>query len=349
MSDEQEVETELPVDTEPTEEDLVKAAEAAMAAEAPEEPAKAKEEAPAPKGLVTEPEATKPAADTEEDRFARRWKEREADQAYREKLRAELAAELRDQVARETAAAREQARKDALEQAKAEYGKRLREDPHAVVREAGDDPADVVRRLAERGTPEGRARWEAEQREAKRAEETAALARELAELKAWREEQAKAAQEAQVRASHTQLLAQFSEEKTPYASAYYDTDEAKIARAQQIAQEYTARTNKPVCPFSHIVSELEREARENAKAQHDRVAAYLAKLAKLQQPAASPESSPAEAKGNGKPPPRSLSPSAGSERRSTPGPMLSDEDTLREAEAQAAALLGPKKPSRFAR
>jgi hypothetical protein len=291
---------------------------------APDPAEDAEDEPPPPAAAKEEPaedESTLPA-------LARSIRQREREQAKRDELAAERAAAEREkaEAAAERAAAkaeREAAAKERAEaQAHAAKLQRILADPRAAAKEIGWDEEKLSAFAAaavEEGKPETVAMRKLMERDAARE-------KELAEIRAWRDEQTKAeqaraeqqrqaAEAAEVQSIHRELLSQVSTEKTPHIIAELEDigrrlewtpEELRdqfISRCYRIAADYKKRTGQ-VAQIPEIVEYLEYGAAERRGAPAQQASAETGQ--------------PAKAKGNGQ---RSLSAAAASERRASPKPI----------------------------
>jgi hypothetical protein len=276
-------------------------------------------------------------------------------QQKEQRLREEARAAARKEYEATLASEKERITKEVREQLAADFKKRLRTSPVDALTEHEVDGAELVRQIAERAGPNGQQAAEL----AALREEIAALkgggavpkevADALAEVKAWKDERAKdaAARAAQAAEQAQKHLVSIVTEKAPGAAAYYGDSKAVYARAQQIADEYCQAKGETTCPYAVIVSELESEARTGAADRVKALAAQLAALQTLQQPAAVTVP-PTETNGR-KQVPRTPSAAGASERRASPKPA----DEMTAAELDEAVLvaareaMGPKKVSRM--
>jgi len=147
----------------------------------------------------------------------------------------------------------------------------LKKDPVRAVREAGWDPEEFIMSLAKEGTEEGKmARLLREQNQ------------RLDEMNRWKEEQARAAQEAQERAQYQQMVQyrqqmerQFlghvaSEENFPHINTFYNGREhSLIAEADMVAAQYRELTGKEAS-LEDIAEYIEEVLAERAGKWYDK-------------------------------------------------------------------------------
>lgn len=216
----------------------------------------------------------------------------------------------------------------------------LRSDPVRAIRENGWDPEEFIVGIAQEGTPEGQARRQ--QRE---------LQAQLAEMNAWRKEQAESAQRAQEEAQTRQqaqyrqqveqtfLKVALDDDKHPHLSSYYKGHEhGLIAEADVIAEQYRHLTGKEAT-FEDIAEYLEERQAKWYKSFSARSGAQQSQQA----PASVSQGRPTQGNATG----RTLTPQASSERRSL-GAALKDLDgderlaAAREAVASAIHASGER-------
>ncbi len=159
-----------------------------------------------------------------------------------------------------------------------------------------------------------------------------AMAAKLAELEARDVERDKGLPQARTTIAERNFLAKASEEKYPYARAYWDGDGELLQRAKAVLSDARAEAEKRgeadnfYCPDEDVLAFLNTEAKERLTRKRET-------LAKLLSPV---ESDSEPAKGDGRrgigPQSRTLSAKAASERRATPKPSAD----MTEAEAEAA-------------
>jgi hypothetical protein len=165
-----------------------------------------------------------------------------------------------------------------------------------------------------------------------RDERYAAMERELQALKEQTHERDKGLVEARASIAEKNFLAKATEEKYPYARAFWDGDDELLSRGKDILRaaraEHEKRTGSEdfYCPDEDVLAFLNEEAKERLTRKRET-------LTKLLSPV---ERDPEPEKGNGRhgqgPKARTLSASAASERRATPKPPAD----MTEAEVEAA-------------
>ncbi len=205
----------------------------------------------------------------------------------------------------------------------------IKSDPARAIREGGYDPEQFILDLAQEGTPEGQAKRQ--QRE---------IQAQLAEIKAWREEQANAQrtqqrqyqqqQAVQARQSAVQDFVKLglNEDKYPHVANFYSGRErALVAEGDLTAEEYRHLSNGKEGSFEDILDYLEDQLADKAKA-------WYSKQGKGNQKADT-QITQEKPKSKGK----TLSPESSGERRShTRNALLDlDGDERLEAAKQAVA------------
>jgi hypothetical protein len=277
-------------------------------------------------------EAEKPAPKPkakEEDEDASALKKALQERKEVARLKAEAAAEVEKarQEAREFYQ-RLQREKAALDAEKQRL-EMLRKDPIRAIKENGWDPEEFILDIANDGTPEGQQRRAARELQA-----------QVAELAAWKREQAEAAQKQAVQAKEREK-AQFrlnvekqflaaAAERTPegthkhshIVSMYKDDPAALIVQADLVAERYRAATGQEAT-FQEIAEYLEERAAKWYKSMSSGSAPQVGA------PVTQGKPTPGSATGK-----RSLSPNGSSERRSL-GVNLQDLDG---DERRAAAM-----------
>lgn len=208
---------------------------------------------------------------------------------------------------------------------------RLRKDPAGAIRDIGWNPEDFIVDLARDGTPEGQAARQ--QRE---------LQQQIQEIKAWKEEQAKAAHRAQEEAQwHQQVQYRHHIEKTflddamheenrPHTAEFYKGRErALLTYADMIAAEYRELSNGREASLKEVADFIEEELAERANAWY------------VKKSGTKKDTVPAATPGKGSKG-KSLSPEAASERRTLGRKALKDLDEeerlLAAREAVGAAI-----------
>lgn len=204
----------------------------------------------------------------------------------------------------------------------------IKTDPARAIREGGYDPEQFILDLAQEGTPEGQAKRQ--QRE---------IQSQLAEIKAWREEQAQ--QQQQQRAHYQQQQAVqarqsavqdfvklgMNEDKYPHVANFYAGQErALVALGDLTAEEYRSLSNGKEGSFEDILDYLEDQLAEKAKA-------WYSKNGKGSQKADT-QITQEKPKSKGK----TLSPESSGERRSHTKNALADLDGDERLEAAKQAV-----------
>lgn len=278
---------------------LIAAADAASGVVPP-----AKADKPAPSNGTDSPAAV---PDDGMSKVARVLKEREAAQAARDE-----ATKAKEEVATaraEIAAMRAEAENDrASAKADMERLQKLRSAPLSAIKELGWDTKQLVDEVMREGTPE----WQAQKRyEAALDKQNA----ELAELKAWREEQKVASEKRDREAQaygrqqvETKFLAAFPAESA--ARTLYEDSEL-VAKGHAIADAYREKSGGKVASIEDVRDYLEELAVKRLAAIRQEPGGVPASQA----PAAAKVAHQPKANG-----PRALSGNAASERRTSPKP-----------------------------
>ncbi len=279
-------------------------------------------------------EATSETADAKAGKPVAKPKEAEdADEADRSELRRTLdarkeQAKFKAEAAAEVEKLRNEARSfyQQLQQERAELQREksrlemLKKDPLKAIRENGWDPEEFILDIASDGTPEGKARRQQREYEAK-----------IAELEGWRKEQQEASVRQQEEAEKYQK-AQFrnnveqeflrtagsrkedGNHRNPHLVAMYKDDPASlVSQADHVAERYRAATGRDAT-FGEIAEYLEERAAKWYKS--------ISNGSAPQDGAPVTKGKPTPGSATGK---RSLSPSGSSERRSL-GTALKDLD-----------------------
>lgn len=144
--------------------------------------------------------------------------------------------------------------------------KALKNDPARAVREAGWDPEKFILDLAQDGTPEGAQRRQQQE-----------LQRQIDEMKAWKNEQLRMAEEQNQRAYIEQARAHrnkavndylslgLNEEKYPHVATFYKgREKALVAEGDLIAEEFRNLTKREGS-YEQILDFIEDELAERAK------------------------------------------------------------------------------------
>jgi hypothetical protein len=267
-----------------------------------------KGEEPKPESVKQDAAAKAPAAELKESKVAAVLRAREEAQAARneresvkaetERARAELAS-LRAEAERANAEAK----------AELERVRKLRSAPLEAIKELGWDPKQLVDEVVREGTPE----WQAQKRYEAMLEQQRA---ELAELKAWREDQKKSveqqteAQRAYARQQvEKQFLASFPSESV--AKALYDERDL-VAKAHAIADAYREKSGGKVASIEEVRDYIEEQAvKRLAAVRHQSSVDTSSQAPALAAKVAT------QPKANG---PRALSGNVASERRTSPKP-----------------------------
>lgn len=180
--------------------------------------------------------------------------------AVKEEINAEREAFRREQEAFRQEQARLMQEREFLRQQAARI-QALKSDPARAVREAGWDPEEFIMSLAREGTPEGQLDRQTRQ-----------LREELAQIKAWKEQQAREAQEYQRRAEYERLYnyrqeveRQFlgtaiNEDKYPHIANFYKGREgALISEGDIIAAEFRNLSGGREASFDEVADYIEEE------------------------------------------------------------------------------------------
>jgi hypothetical protein len=211
----------------------------------------------------------------------------------------------------------------------------LRKDPLRAIRENGWDPEEFILDIANDGTPEGQAKRLQRERDA-----------EIAELKAWREEQKQAGikqQEAAKQQEKAHFRNQVEQEFLKTAaqrdgagehvnvhlvSMYKDDPGALCEAADRVAERYRATTGKEAT-FGELVEYLEERAAKWYKSMSERKGVSQADTSVT-------KGKPTPGSATGK---KSLSPAGSSERRSLGSPFKDlDGDERLEAAKEAVRI-----------
>lgn len=201
----------------------------------------------------------------------------------------------------------------ARERAKLEL---FRKNPAAAIRELGYEPEQFILDLAQDGTPEGQAQKQMRE-----------FQRQMQEMNAWKEEQARQAQEAQERAMWDQQVQYrehikstflgdaLNEETRPHTAAFYKGREnALMAQADFIAAEYRQMSGGREASLQEVADYIEEDLAERASRW------YESRNGQQKVSAQSPARPGKGSKG------KSLNPDAVSERRSLGRKTLKDVD-----------------------
>ncbi len=142
----------------------------------------------------------------------------------------------------------------------------IKSDPARAIREGGYEPEQFILDLAQEGTPEGQVKRQNRE-----------IQEQLAEIKAWRQEQAQAAQRQQQQyQQHQQVQARQSavqsfvklgldEEKYPHVANFYTGQErALVAFGDLAAEEYRHLSNGKEGSFEDILDYIEDQLAERA-------------------------------------------------------------------------------------
>ncbi len=291
---------------------LIAAAEAAGGAEQP------KTEAAKPEAAATEPAESKIGAILRAREKATEL--REAGKSEAESLIATAKATAQEEANKIIAAARAAAESEA-----AAWKAKFRTAPLQAIKDQGIDTRTLVDEVQREGSPE----WQAQKRLEAGQEATRA---ELAELKAWREEQIKFAKTQQEqyqahsrRQTETQFVGLFPEGSA--ARTLYEEAEL-VAKGHSVADAYYERT-KQVASIEDVRDYLEEQAvKRLAAIRNPQSGQTFVPASTAPAAAAKPANQP---KANG---PRALSAGSGAERRASPKPF----HELSEAEQRAAQI-----------
>lgn len=204
----------------------------------------------------------------------------------------------------------------------------IKSDPARAIREGGYDPEQFILDLAQEGTPEGQ-----------RKRQDREIQEQLAEIKAWRQEQAQAvqrqqhqyqqAQQAQARQNAVQSFVKLGldEEKYPHVATFYQGQErALVAFGDLAAEEYRHLSNGKEGSFEDILDYIEDQLAERANN-------WYTKKGKGSQKTDT-QNSQEKPKSKGK----TLSPESSGERRSHTKSALQDLDGDERLEAAKQAV-----------
>ncbi len=205
----------------------------------------------------------------------------------------------------------------------------LKKDPGRAIREIGYDPEQFILDLAQEGTPEGMQK-----------RQFAELQAQIAEMKAWKQEQlnerqrqAHEAQMAHATAFRTQAVNDFlklglDDEKYPHVATFYKGRQKHLIAAGDLtAEEYRNLSGKEGS-YEQILDYLEDELADSANAWYSKRSSGGQKGVPGSQPKPQPKSS----KG------KSLSPDASGERRALVQKDLNDLDGDERHEAARQAV-----------
>ncbi len=217
----------------------------------------------------------------------------------------------------------------------------IKSDPARAIREGGYDPEQFILDLAQEGTPEGQARRQQKE-----------IQSQLAEIKAWREEQAQAQyrqqqqwQQQQVVQARQSAVKDFvslglNEEKYPHVANFYAGQErALVAFGDLAAEEYRNLSGGKEGSYADILDYIEDQLAERANTWYSKKqkGATSGQKADTQQTTEKPKS-----KG------KTLNPESSGERRAHSSKALLDLDGDERLEAAKQAVARAMAQSRNA-
>ncbi len=222
--------------------------------------------------------------------------------------------------------------RQATQQAQAEIRRQheafqaLRKDPARAIREIGYDPEQFILDLAQEGTPEGAARRKQQE-----------IDNQLAEIKSWRQQQARQAEEYQQHAQQEQTrqfrehavksftTLAFNEEKYPHVANFYKGNERSlVAIGDATAADYRQLSGGKEGSYEDILDYLEDDLASRTKNWYSK--------GTVKKVEAVVKKEPPKSKG------KSLSPEHTGERRSLHAKNLLDLDADERMEAARQAV-----------